>query len=337
MRIVVIGCGSIGERHASNALVWGEVGIVDSNPARSQILTDKGAHAFTTIDEALDWSPDAIIIATPHDSHMDVAHQVLASEASILIEKPLTVSMDEAHAFLNAAREVRRADRIYGMCNLRFHAGPATLKANMDKIGKPLFARLHFGSYLPAMRPNRDYRSVYAAHHDQGGGVVLDTIHEIDLACWLMGEVEQVGGAAARLSSLEMDAEDFAEIHLAHASGARSQVHMDYLQRLKTRGCEIVGEDGTLTWRSVGKRPERMTVELLSSDETVTTLASNDAVNAGDMFEKLMEDFVQSVKHPASSRLQTLEEAVRALAVTLSMRMGPEVLEHWRNLGKPPQ
>lgn len=333
MRILVIGCGSIGARHAQNAMHWAEVGVIDANPEAAASLQQQGAPLFSDLADALSWQPDGIVVATPHSSHVSIAMQCLTAGVPMLIEKPLSDSMQEADGLREAAAKAAGSPKVFGVCNLRFHPGPAALKSHLGKIGEPLFCRAYFGSYLPAMRPNRDYRDVYAAHYDQGGGIVLDTIHELDLVAWLLGPITRVGGASARLSDLEMDVEDYAEIHLAHKCGARSQVHMDYLQRYKTRGCEIIGTEGTLNWRSIGKRPEQMHVEFLSATGERTLVATQDAVDPSQMYVELMAAFRRSIEDPGCTDLQSIDEAVDVLEAALSMRMPPENNEHWKNLG----
>src|SRR5262249_30026105 len=135
-------------------------------------------------------------------------------------------------------------------CNMRFHPGPARVKQLLEEeaLGKILFARIHAGSYLPEWRPGSDYRSNYAAKAATGGGCLLDCIHEIDLARWYLGEVESVYCCAGHLSSLEMETEDVASLICQHTNGAVSEIHLDYVQRTYERGCQIVGEQGSIFW-----------------------------------------------------------------------------------------
>ena len=135
-------------------------------------------------------------------------------------------------------------------CNMRFHPGPVKVKQLLDegRLGKILFARIHAGSYLPEWRPNSDYRDNYAARVETGGGCILDYIHEIDLARWYLGEVKSVFCSAGHLSSLEIETEDVAALVCQHNSGAISEIHLDYVQRTYERGCQIVGELGSIFW-----------------------------------------------------------------------------------------
>src|SRR5436309_2376616 len=98
------------------------------------------------------------------------------------------------------------------------------------------------------MRPGAEYRSLYCSRAEAGGGVILDAIHEIDYLAWLFGPVERVSAEAGRIGDLDIDVEDYASLALMHRGGVRSEIHLDYLQRWKRRGCEVVGSEGTLIW-----------------------------------------------------------------------------------------
>ena len=122
------------------------------------------------------------------------------------------------------------------------------------RLGKVLFARVHCGSHLPDWRPGTDYRQNYAAKEETGGGCIFDCIHEIDLTRWYLGEVEEVSCTAGHVSSLEIDTEDVAILVCRHPGGAISEIHLDYVQRTYERGCQIVGETGTIFWDFMGKQ-----------------------------------------------------------------------------------
>lgn len=321
-KLLVVGCGSIGRRHAGNAVNTagiGSIAVCDQNAE----LADEAAKlcdgtAFSDLDAALDWGPDAVIVAVPHRAHVPVAKAALSCGAAVLVEKPIS---DDPIA---AADLVAHADALglplYTVCNMRFHAAVATLKQHLASVGKIHFARAHVGNYLPEMRPNADYRELYCANRDQGGGVVLDAIHEIDYLSWLLGPVNAVTADAGNIGGLDIDVEDYAAMLMRHQSGARSEVHMDYLQRFKRRGCEIVGSDGTMIWESLGKRPEHCTVRLFRFDSGAwETLHEDPDIDPNAAYIRLMNNFMAALNGDDND-LHTGVEAVHALKVACAVR-----------------
>lgn len=318
MRILVVGCGSIGQRHAENAAQLAEVAVHDvSVEAARACAAATSSRVFLRLEEALAWGPAAVVVATPHRSHLALALQAITTGAHALIEKPLSDTLDGVDDFLRKVDAAGR--RAYVVCNMRFHPGPSTLRRSVGLVGKPLFARAHVGNYLPAMRPERDYRTLYAARRAEGGGVVLDAIHEIDYLTWTLGEVESVCCQTAMLGSLDVDVEDYALVSLTHRNGARSSAELDYLRRRKSRGCEIVGSDGVLVWSSEGKNPEHCSVRLYRNGtdegEALVDLA---AVDTAQPYRDLMAAFLSEIERPGSTVMLTARAAAADLAVALA-------------------
>jgi predicted dehydrogenase len=76
---------------------------------------------------------------------------------------------------------------------------------------------------------------MYTAKRETGGGIILDASHELDYIRWLLGEVREVFCFAGKLSSLEVETEDTAEIVLRFENGAMAGVHLDFVQRAYSR------------------------------------------------------------------------------------------------------
>jgi predicted dehydrogenase len=318
MKLLVVGCGSIGRRHAANAAALATVGVCDALPqAAQECARAAGVQAFANLDEAFAWNPQAVVVATPHRSHLAIARRAIEGGADVLIEKPLSDSMHGVDDFLNAALRSRR--RAYVVCNMRFHPGPAALKASLTRVGKPLFARAHVGNYLPSMRPGRDYRELYAARRAEGGGVVLDAVHEIDYLTWLFGPVRAAACRAGKLSDLHLDVEDHALLSLAHASGVESSAELDYLRQRKSRGCEIIGTDGVLHWASDGKDPERCVVRYFpAGGKDWETLADVAEVDTVEPYRALMRAFVREIEAPDTTPLASALHGAAVLATALA-------------------
>jgi predicted dehydrogenase len=250
-RVAVVGCGSIGARHLRNLAVLGCDDLVAIDPdveRRTTAAAAVGARTAPTLEAALADGASVVLVTSP--THLHLAHARLAVDAGadLFVEKPLAASLDGLDELI-AAADAHGTTALVA-CNLRFHPGlqRAHELVAAGAIGRIVSARFEFGSWLPDWRPAQDYRAGYAARRDSGGGVVLDAIHELDYARWLLGDVESVACFAGKLSSLELETEDVAAILLRFASGAIGEVHLDYVQRAYRRACRLVGEEGTLTW-----------------------------------------------------------------------------------------
>ncbi len=319
MKLLIIGAGSIGSRHAGNAGTVAQAAIFDIDAARAaDVAAKSGLRHFAGLEEALAWRPDGVIVATPHMFHIEYARKAVQAGAHVLIEKPVSHSLDGVEDFLQMAEGARR--QVFVVCNMRYHPAVQALKAHLPDIGKPLFCRAHFGNYLPNMRPNADYRALYCAQKKQGGGVVLDGIHELDYLSWLLGPYTAVTCEAGKISDLDIDVEDYAAMALRHRSGTRTEIHSDYLQQFKRRGCEIAGTEGTLLWQSDGKNPEHCVVRrYLAKSGKWDILLEDLEIDIARPYQLLLEDFVKSISSDTNKiQLHTGREAQQVLTAALA-------------------
>src|SRR5262249_16001672 len=146
----------------------------------------------------------------------------------VLVEKPIGVSPD---AELVASLDAAESDgRVVGVgCNLRFVSAVEALHDVVaeGRLGRVLPVRADFGYDLRRGRARGDYREVYRARRDQGGGILLDAIHEFDYLYWVFGEVARVACIAGSRSSLGLEVEDVAVATLDFRSGAIGTVALD--------------------------------------------------------------------------------------------------------------
>jgi predicted dehydrogenase len=250
MRVLVIGTGSIGTRHCRNLASLGHaVCAWDADPGRrGEVAGVPGVAVAASLEDALAARPEAAMICTPPASHVTLGRRALRAGLHLFVEKPLAASMDEAAPLVD---EAARGGRLLAVgFNLRFLPSLRRVKALLEdkRVGRVLAVRCEFGSYLPDWRPGRDYRDNYAVRAAQGGGILLDAIHELDYLGWLFGEAADVLCTAAHVSDLAGDTEDLAEVTLRFESGVLAQVHLDYLQRAYRRNLQVIGEAGVLTW-----------------------------------------------------------------------------------------
>jgi glutamate-1-semialdehyde aminotransferase/spore coat polysaccharide biosynthesis protein SpsF (cytidylyltransferase family)/predicted dehydrogenase len=251
-RALVIGCGSIGRRHARNLKSLGvqELGFCDTSPeALKQCCDELNGEAFSDYEQALQvFRPDLVLICTPPVYHVEAALAALRARAHVFIEKPLSHESEGIQALISEAR--RRDRNVQIGYNMRFHPGLRIMKDLIDsgKIGRVLWLSAEVGQYLPDWRPWQNYRESYSARNDQGGGIILDGSHELDYICWLLGRPTELTCRAEHLSSLDVDVEDSAWIYMSFPERRRAELHLDFVQRSYSRTCKIVGETGTALW-----------------------------------------------------------------------------------------
>lgn len=251
MKILIIGGGSIGQRHLKNLRKLGikEIGIIDIDEKRLHRAKEKyQVKIYRDSRAALEEKWDAVFICTPPASHIKIALTATETKAPIFIEKPLSDSLKNVEKLIGKAKKYKIPVMVG--YNLNFHPQLQKIKKILNKniLGKIWGARTEYGQYLPDWHPREDYRFGYSAQQKMGGGIILDDIHEIDYLYHLFGKVKKVFASAKKISNLKIDTEDYAELTLRFKNGIVGQLHMDYLQRDYSRNLEIIGEKGTLIW-----------------------------------------------------------------------------------------
>ena len=251
MKILIAGLGSIGRRHFRNLIALGETDLVLLRTRKATLPDDElaGYPVETDIHDALQkHNIDAVVVANPTSLHLDVAIPAAEAGCHILLEKPVSHSLEGLDSLQKAADQ--SGSKILVGFQFRYH--PTLNKAleliQTGALGQVLTVHAHWGEYLPNWHPWEDYSQSYAARADLGGGVIGTLTHPLDYLRYLLGEIDALWSFNGHISPLEMDVEDAAEIGLKFASGAIGGVHVNYLQRPPVHRLEIVGTNGTLRW-----------------------------------------------------------------------------------------
>lgn len=221
-RVLIVGVGSIGERHLRCFQATGraEVGLCEPNAElRQQISRAYGvASVYAGLDEALKkkdaW--DSAVIATPANTHVDLAVQALEAGIAPLIEKPLSVS-GRCVAPLHRAADL--AGLPVGVAFVyRAHAALAQMRqAILDqRFGRALQVVVVAGQHFPTYRPA--YAQTYYADRATGGGAVQDGLsHLINAVEWILGPTTRVVADALHLKLADIQVED--TVHVLARNG----------------------------------------------------------------------------------------------------------------------
>jgi predicted dehydrogenase len=247
LRVLVVGAGSIGERHirALSQIEGVSISLVDPRQERAQQIADRyGCMSwFSDIGAVPFESFDAAVIATPAASHVQIA--TLCSERGIhvLVEKPLSATLAGTD-HLTALCEEKRLTAAVGYV-LRFQ--PAIMKLRdlvLDgSLGQLLSVQSVCTHYLPASRP--DYRQTYYGSVNAAAGVILDLSHELNYLQWIFGELRLEGCRRVSVAELNIADEGIADLWLRSRSGMLAQIHLHAADRDNRRECHIAGSRAT--------------------------------------------------------------------------------------------
>lgn len=234
MKLLVVGMGSIGRRHAriAHELGW-DVAVVSQYPSNFR--------CYANIAEALQFFlPEAIIIAKPTNEHFDIALEIESriADISVLVEKPL---FDRDLDFAPTR------NRYFVAYNLRFHPVFQRVK-ELLRNSTLVYAHVTVGSFLPSWRPESDYRQSYSASRAKGGGVVLDLSHELDCLMNWFGTEWTASAITQNSGALEIDSDDLCMALLQRRDGSSVFLHLDYLSRIPFRRGVVQCLDKTILY-----------------------------------------------------------------------------------------
>ncbi|PWH15603.1 MAG: hypothetical protein DDG59_11190 [Anaerolineae bacterium] len=321
MRFLIIGFGSIGRRHAQNLLALGQTDLLVYRTGNStlppEMLLDLPVE--TDLERALQWQPDAVIVSNPTAFHLPVSIQAARAGCHLFLEKPISDRLDGLDEFRAIVQE--KGIKVFVGFQYRFHPAITTIHQWLQegRIGRPLWARAHWGEYLPDWHPWEDYRRSYSARRDLGGGVLLTLCHPFDYLNALFGRASHVNAFVGKIGDLELDVEDTAEVILHFPYPFVATVHLDYLQRPASHTLEIYGTQGMLRWDYHAGSLQLHQIEEGSTRLHTVTLPMPAHQERNQMYRAEMEHFLrilQTDEQPACS----LDDGIYALQVALAAR-----------------
>ncbi|MFN3308479.1 MAG: Gfo/Idh/MocA family protein [Anaerolineales bacterium] len=322
MKFLIIGFGSIGRRHAQNLLDLGQTDLLVYRTGHSKLPAEMHLDLpiETDLDRAFAYQPDAVIVCNPTALHLPFSIRAAQEGCHIFLEKPISHNLDQVDEFQQIARE--KGIKVFVGFQYRFH--PALQLVHQwlreGKIGRPLWARVHWGEYLPSWHPWEDYRLSYSARRDLGGGVLLTLCHPFDYLSFLFGKATYVSAFLGQIGDLELDVEDLAEVILHYSDRFSASVHLDYLQRPPSHTLEVCGTQGMLRWDyQVGSLQLHQITDELGSEGCTINLPVPPHSERNEMYRAEMLHFlkvIQGDEPPACS----LEDGIYALRVALAAR-----------------
>lgn len=248
LKFLQIGLGSMGKRRIRNLFANGQREIVGYDIRKDRIKEAEEKYDIRTVDNLKNLSAndyDAMIISTPPNQHGDYIRMALKHKKHFFVEHPTS---DDGYGEIlkNKNSKLVKAPS----CTLLFYRPIKMIKKFLDsgKIGKILAFQYHMGQYLPDWHPWEDYREVYFSKKETGACREMLPFELIWLS-WLFGsKVAKVSGAVAKLSDLDMGADDIFLAQVKYENGVMGNAIIDVISRKPFRTLRILGSDGVLEW-----------------------------------------------------------------------------------------
>jgi len=310
-KIGLVGLGSIGIRHFHNILQV----LKERNTSCTIDLFRSGKgkepdgeisrhvnKIYNSCDEVVD-NYDIIFITNPTNLHFETIKHFVNNTGHMFIEKPI---FDKGNIALDELK-FKSSSVYYVACPLRYTGVIQYFKHNSDLSGT-ISVRAICSSYLPDWRPNRDYREIYSAHKDQGGGVSIDLIHEWDYICYLFGRPEKVLSIKGTFSRLEIDSEDLA-LYIAKYPNMTVEIHLDYFGRKTIRELQLFTDTDTIVGDIANNE-----IRYLNSGKTISFMEDRN-----NIYIKELEHFFDIVEGKADNDSDA-ETALSALRLAQGER-----------------
>lgn len=336
MKILMIGLGSIGQRHLRNLsaclgeraefLAYRVRGLQrtfsDSMQIREGISLEEeySIRSFSNLDEALAQKPDIAYVTNITGQHIPCARKAVQAGCDVFLEKPISNDMTGVRELMEEAKESERIVFV-GFQN-RYHPCLRKLKELMGsrELGTIISVQSEIGERLTTMHTYENYAGTYMARKDQGGGVIMNQqIHELDYLQWIFGMPECVTAFSGKNSSLELNVEDYCDA-IFWVEGPMGQfpisVHADFFQFPPRRHCRVICENGWIDADLLGAsvtvgRDDRVDQEKFPSFQR------------NQLFVDEMEDFLSSVRTRKQNTL-TLEEGTVSLRMACAVKIASE-------------
>lgn len=320
----VIGTGFVARLHlAALAKLPGvrtvAVADVDAKRAQAAVQGIPGARWTTSIDELLSWKEvDACIVCTPNDTHASIGLAVANAGKHLLIEKPLTVRIEDADALLAAFRE--RSLTLMAAHTHRFYDYGKNVKRVLagGQIGTPVYVRLAvLGGWIWP-----DWRAWVLDPKRSGGHVLHNGIHLLDLVTWWVGdEPVSVYVQGRKETSGDLEMHDYLSMVVRYRGGATAVCEMSRANRPRTfqyRDVFVQGTQGALSLPWDGE-------EGLAFLEGGTSLLPGDGQAGFDREVAAWISAVRGESAPAISGDEARLSVALALAGEDSLRTGEVV------------
>lgn len=324
-KILVVGVGSIGERHVRcfQNTERAVVSICEVNDSLREEIADRYEieQQYAELDAALQAEHDAVVVAVPAHLHIPIAQQAAEAGLHLLIEKPLSISL----AGIEQLQQTVEEKNLVAAVAYVYRAAPAlaAMKAALDsgRFGAPVQIVAASGQNFPSFRPA--YRETYYRDHATGGGAIQDAItHVLNAGEWLVGSIDRLVADAAHQILPDVDVEDTVHI-ITRQGNVLGSYSLNQHQAPNESTITVICERGTVRFEFHRHRWCWMIDDEWQEDEP-------EALERDTLFIRQALAFLDAVERQAVP-LCRLDEGLQTLRVNLAALASVEQ-QQWQTI-----
>ena len=328
--ILVIGAGSIGERHIRCFLKTGRARVSVCEIDRAlldRIENDYDlSQACEDLGDALLSNPRAVVIAAPAHLHIPMAIRAAEAGCHLLIEKPLSTDISGVEDLKRRVIEQRLVAQVG--YTFRHHPLVAKVKDQIDqgRWGLPLQLTIVSGQHFPTYRPA--YRDIYYARHETGGGAIQDALtHFLDTAQWWLGSIDRLTGDMEHLSLKGVEVEDTVNV-LARHGNIMASYNFNQHQYPNESIFTLVCEKGTLRLELCANR-----LRIMDRPDGEWEDEISNAFKRDDIFVNQANSFLDAIEGQPSISC-TIDEAKHTIGCQMALLEEANQSPRWQTVNK---
>jgi predicted dehydrogenase len=304
MNILIVGLGSIARKHIEAIRTLNKNATIYALRSANNVDQEYNVVNIFSLDN-LDFILDFAIISNPTNLHYKYIHLLAEKNIPLFIEKPPLHTLENSSKLISFIESKNLPT--YVACNLRFHPCilfiKEFLKSALYRINE---VNVYCGSYLPDWRPGKDFKEIYSANENMGGGVHLDLFHELDYTTWIFGFPIKSSSIKRGVSNLGINAVDYANYIFEYPHFTANIVLNYYRKKLK-RTIEIVLDNQIINIDLVKN---------IVSDENDQLLFQSSNFEMKNTYNYQMDYFINCMKQNEKP-MNSLKESIEILKIVL--------------------
>lgn len=247
VRYGIVGCGHIAKKHVAAIEAVKDaklVAVCDTNPDRLAQFAVGDVKGFTDLGEMLKTDVDVVCICTPSGLHAPLTIQAAEAKKHVIVEKPMALKLEDADRMIEACE--KNGVKLAVVHPNRFRPAIVELRKKLDEGA---FGKIGHANATVRWNRNQAYydQAPWRGTKEMDGGVLMNqAIHNMDLLLWMMGEIDEVFTYdATRIRNIEAEDTSVSVIRFKNGALGVLEAAVTIYPKNLEESLSIFGEKGT--------------------------------------------------------------------------------------------